>query len=99
MRYEDLLEDAAGGLVRMLEHLGVGTDAATVQRCVERHTFEKASKGRARGDLDPTSFFRKGVAGDWRNHFGEEERALFQKRAGHLLVSLGYEADGSWTQA
>ena len=59
-------------------------------------SFEKLSKGRTRGQEDPTSFFRKGIAGDWRNVFTEEDKVLFKKEAGDLLIKLGYEEDLDW---
>lgn len=40
--------------------------------------------------------FRRGVAGDWRNHLSEEHRHLFKSCAGDLLISLGYERDHGW---
>ena len=48
------------------------------------------------GEESTESFFRKGVAGDWRNHFTPELKALYKERVGDLLVELGYEADLSW---
>ena len=59
-------------------------------------SFKKLSKGRTRGQEDPTSFFRKGIAGDWRNVFTEQDKVLFKKEAGDLLIRLGYEKDDSW---
>ncbi len=35
-------------------------------------------------------FVRKGVAGDWRNHFQERHMAAFDKAAGEALEALGY---------
>jgi len=64
-----------------------------VRRCVSSASFEKLSRGRSRGQEDPTSFFRKGVAGEWRNVFTEEDGKIFEEEAGELLVRLGYEKD------
>jgi hypothetical protein len=59
-------------------------------------TFEKLSKGRTRGEEDPSSFFRKGVAGDWRDAFTDRDRRVFEREAGDLLTKLGYRGeDGS----
>ena len=55
---------------------------------------EKLSKGRSRGEEDPTSFFRKGVSGDWRSAFTERDEKTFEQEAGDLLVKLGYETGG-----
>ena len=59
-------------------------------------SFEKLSRGRTRGEEDATSFFRKGVAGDWKNTFTEGDKSIFKEAAGDLLVRLGYEKDAGW---
>ncbi|MBI4530371.1 MAG: hypothetical protein HY709_02515 [Candidatus Latescibacteria bacterium] len=43
-----------------------------------------------------TGTFRKGVIGDWRNHFSEEHKRVFKELAGQLLIDLGYERDDDW---
>lgn len=96
IRYEDLLVRPEEEIQRLLEFLGADADDKSVARCVEGASFEKLSKGRARGEEDPTSFFRKGVTGDWRDAFTERDRGIFKEEAGNLLVKLGYERDGSW---
>ena len=45
---------------------------------------------------DPSSFFRKGVVGDWRNVFTERDKYVFKEEAGDLLIKLGYEEDSDW---
>jgi hypothetical protein len=50
----------------------------------------RLSKGRKRGEEDPSSFFRKGVAGDWKHVFTQREREIFDREAGELLTRLGY---------
>ena len=57
-------------------------------------SFERLSKGRTRGEEDPTSFFRKGVAGDWRDAFTGRDRRVFEEEAGGLLQKLGYGENG-----
>ena len=52
---------------------------------------------RPKGQEDPTSHYRKGQPGDWRNHFTEEHVALFKERYPGLLVRLGYEPDENWS--
>jgi len=96
VRYEDLLEKPKEEVRRLLEFLGAEASEKTVKMCVNSASFEKLSKGRKRGQEDATSFFRKGVAGDWRNVFTEQDRLLFKKEAGVLLIELGYEKDDSW---
>lgn len=60
---------------------------------VYNHRFEKKTDGRTTGEENANSHYRKGVAGDWINHFTEEHMDYFNDRFGDLLVRLGYETD------
>ncbi|MCG8509160.1 MAG: sulfotransferase [Rhodospirillales bacterium] len=91
LRYEDLHADAGGVIRAMLEFLQVDASEDAVAACARGGSFEKLSGGRERGSEDNQSFFRKGVVGDWRNHFDDAATAVFQKHAGPMLDELGYE--------
>jgi hypothetical protein len=58
--------------------------------------FEAQTMGRKRGVEDTTSHYRKGVAGDWVNHFTPEHAEGFVARFGDLLIRLGYEEGSDW---
>jgi hypothetical protein len=58
--------------------------------------FEAQTKGRRAGAEDPHSHYRKGVAGDWVNHFTDEHVDAFKDRYGDLVVRLGYETTDDW---
>ncbi len=96
VRYEQIAEHPAQGLRGVLEWLGVGAGAELVEHLVNTHTFEQLSGGRSRGQEDATAEWRKGVSGDWRNHFTNEDKSMFKSIAGELLVELGYEQDLDW---
>jgi hypothetical protein len=92
-RYEDLLEDTAGNVQRLLvQQLGLRVSDARIREAVACNTRE-----RLRQALDRTfahnTFVRRGVAGDWRNHFGRDHARMFDDVAGETLVRLGYERD------
>lgn len=91
VRYEDLLENTESEVQRLLEFLGAPSNDKVVRRCVKKASFEKLSKGRQRGEEDSTSFYRKGIAGDWKNVFTERDEQVFMEEAGDLLIELGYE--------
>ncbi len=59
--------------------------------------FEKHAGGREKGKEDASSHYRRGVGGDWINHFEERHVALFKERWNELLLRLGYEEDPDWT--
>ncbi len=96
VRYEDLLVRPEEEMARLLDFLGSDSGAEAVKRCVDAASFERLSKGRKRGEEDAASFFRKGVAGDWKNVFTQRDREVFKEEAGALLVRLGYEKDDDW---
>ena len=52
-------------------------------------SFERLSGGRRRGKEVAGSHFRKGVVGDWREHFDEGGDRRFEAAAGPLRKDLG----------
>ena len=94
-RYEDLQREPEATLEGILLFLGVDASPSMVEACLEAGSFQRLSKGRNRGEEDRCSFFRKGVVGDWKNHFDEPSVRGFAGEAGLLLKELGYEGVGS----
>lgn len=90
VRYEDLLGDTCVWFSRIARHLGLDSSPSTIARIVEANSFERLSGGRSRGQADVDSFYRKGVAGDWRNHFSPLVAAAFYKE----LEGFDVELDG-----
>ncbi|MEW6667468.1 MAG: sulfotransferase [Thermodesulfobacteriota bacterium] len=88
--YEQLHMNPDRVIRSMLRFLHVDASDPMVGLCAGAGSFRTLSRGRVRGDEDPRSFFRKGVVGDWRNHFDEEAHRVFMDRAGSLLGELGY---------
>jgi hypothetical protein len=67
--------------------------AERVLGIVWENEFTKKADGREVGREDPRSHYRKGIPGDWRNHFNAEHVAYFDAHYGPLLRRLGYERD------
>ena len=67
-----------------------------VPAIVEQHDFAKKAGGRERGVEDRRNHYRKGVAGDWRNHFEPVHIDFFRRNYNDLLLKLGYETDPRW---
>src|SRR5439155_18779762 len=63
---------------------------------VRRNAFELKAGGRAPGVEDVHSHYRKGIAGDWVNHFEPAHKEYFNSMYGDLLERLGYETSSSW---
>jgi hypothetical protein len=95
VKYEDLLEKPEEEVKRLLRFLRADASEQTVRQCVSAASFERLSDGRKRGQ-EAASFFRKGVAGDWKNAFTEQNKKDFKAVAGDLLIMLGYEEDAGW---
>ncbi len=91
LRYEDLHTDPVNQTRAMLTFLGVEDSGAATEACLEAGSFQKLTEGRDRGEEDKQSFFRKGVIGDWQNHFDDSNLAAYKQAAGDLPAKLGYE--------
>lgn len=90
IRYKDLLVDPIETLGQLVSEMGIESSKEQIKNCLESASFEKLSKGRKSGEEDKRSFYRKGVAGDWQNHFEEEDLEAFNKIAGRMMTRLGY---------
>ena len=96
VRYEDLSRDTAGELRRIeLGLTGKHLSPREASAIAQEFSFERQA-GRRAGEEDRRSFLRKGVVGDWRNHFSPEAREVFDRCAGEELILLGYERDRTW---
>lgn len=95
VRYEEAKHQPAVMLQKMVDRVGGNPSPDAIRDVIERHSFEKIS-GRKTGNAVPNAFLRKGIVGDWKNHFSKETAELFDHYAGDQLIELGYERDRSW---
>ncbi len=94
VRMEALVSDPAEQWRRMLEHWQLldRLPDGYLEELLRTHSFDRmAGGGRKVGEEDEKSHYRKGIAGDWRNHLSEDHLKLFRKRYGDLVERLGYE--------
>ena len=89
IRYEDLLRNTPDSLRRILGLLGARREDRIIERCIQASSFERVSN-RRQGEEDSGSFFRKGVAGDWKGVFTERDREIYEELAGEQLIEMGY---------
>jgi hypothetical protein len=93
VRFEDLIGPQGGGdadrqreaIESVADHLDVSLSTAERDHVAE-NTFSTGS-----------STFRKGLIGDWRNHFTPDHVSAFKREANEWLVELGYEDGPDWT--
>lgn len=96
LKYEDLLADPVGELRKAIEHVSpIPANDRLLRRSVDHFSMESIT-GRAPGNADNNAFVRKGISGDWRNHFTRELASVFARHAGDLLIQLGYERNHDW---
>lgn len=91
LAYENLREDPVSHMKAVAKHFELPLDDADIVEMVEAHSFQKLSGGRKQGSDDGKSFFRKGVSGDWRNHFTPQLDALYTGICGELDAEMGWE--------
>ena len=92
--------------VRAAESLGGGRislpgapkrlPAERILGIVWENDFSRKAGGRERGREEPRSHYRKGVSGDWRNHFKAQHVAYFEEHYGDVLQKLSYEDGSGW---
>ena len=79
------------------DHWGLDVAPPLLEEAVQRHSFSILAGGRAPGQEDRGSHYRKGVAGDWRNHFTVELARRFEHLYGDMLLLAGYETKKGWS--
>jgi hypothetical protein len=80
---------------RIFSFFDIHMPPEVLQAVLEDHSFE-AKAGRKQGQEDKSSHYRKGIAGDWKNHFNEQILPYFKEVTGDLVVRLKYESDNHW---
>jgi hypothetical protein len=91
LRYEEMLADPRGALARTAEHFRLGATPEELDTIVERHSFRRVADGRTQGQQSDSSFFRKGIAGDWKNQFTPRLVDIYEERMHDFLEETGYE--------
>jgi hypothetical protein len=93
IRYSDLYKKPVSSLNKILRHLGVPLNKKRVATALKHFSFEKLTGGRKSGQEQATGFFRKGVIGDYQNHFDWLDRLIFRHFAKQEMQELGYKID------
>lgn len=96
IQYEQFLADPAREIGALIFKIfGENLDRSYLDCVVSRFTRAKFSAS-LDAAFSHNTFVRKGVAGDWRNHFSEKNVSAFKSIAGDALIDLGYESDKKW---
>jgi len=96
IRYEDLVQEPYAIMTKVASLFELDDSPQTIQTIVDNHKFEQLSGGRKEGQQSKNSFFRKGIVGDWSNHFTPPIKTKYKHLIGDFLVEFGYECDYDW---
>ncbi|XP_054850092.1 sulfotransferase 2B1-like [Eublepharis macularius] len=101
LTYDELLQNLQGSVLRICQFLGKDLDASAVDSVVANASFETMKSNKMVNyslipddvmDQKVSPFFRKGISGDWKNHFTPEQSAAFH----HLYQEKMKEVDISF---
>lgn len=102
VRMEDVTADPYEQIHEIAEFLGLvtvgGLSRDELATIVVKNDFS-AKAGRPKGEEDVRSHYRKGVPGDWKEHFEPRHVDYFKEHYNRLLLSLGYESEPDWGPA
>ena len=87
--YERLQKNRITQIATLFHFAGLQFEDALVAEIVKRTDIEIVPN-RHKG---PTLHVRKGVLGDWRKHFSDDETALFKDMVGNICERVGYRLD------
>lgn len=90
IRYEDLLNDPVPTLQRVFMFCGVGDEERVASDVASRCSFSAFTNGRANGQEERGQFYRKGIAGDWKNHLDPNEVRGWCTGIADLMDRFGY---------
>lgn len=88
-RYEMIARDHRAFLGELFEYLEIRIPEGKFSRLCDDVSFSKKA-GREQGEENKMAHYRKGVEGDWKNHFTPEIQEYFDQKVGPLVEELGY---------
>ncbi len=99
VKYESLLSNTVDEVKKVIRFLDIQIDDGKIRESIAFNSFSKKS-GRNQGEEDKSSFYRKGISGDWKNYFDEEMKTHFKASLdgqwNRLLIEMGYESNVDW---
>jgi hypothetical protein len=96
LRYEELLNNPEIELSKIARHCSLDDSPTKIQEIVKINSFNNLSGGRDKGNESSNSFLRKGIMGDWKNHFTPMLKDIYKEKISDFLVKFNYERDLSW---
>lgn len=96
LKYEDLLDNPVDIFKDILLYFNINLN----DRQINTTILESSGKLRKSYAISlmpgEKSTKRKGVIGEWKRELNKNQKELFRKKAGLLLIELGYEDNLNW---
>ena len=97
LRYEDLLNNSFGEMIRLWKFLGVKkNDKALSKKIKTEMESNPDEEWQSKRNEDIASFLPKGQAGNWQRLFTAKDKSIFKEVAGEMLIKWNYEKDMGW---
>ncbi len=95
LRYEDMLEDSLTTFTKAAKFLQLNVSDELIQKALEHTRFEKLKHyedtvGFLHKPAKLKNFFRKGIAGDWKNRLTERQISKVVQDHGETMYKHGY---------
>ena len=98
IKYEDMKKDLSGSVQQIAEFIGCTITKEELEAVVKQSEFESMKSNpltnyswKSEGLDKP--FMRKGMVGDWKNHFSDEESAMFDTLYTDRMKESGLDFD------
>lgn len=69
--FEEHHTDPVASVRRIVQFLGLNDSEEIIESMVAANTFERLTGGRSRGEESNDTVFRRGLVGEWREHFSD----------------------------
>ena len=90
-RFEDMvnINRQSAVFTELFSHCLIPLDTDETRNLLDKYHFKRMQKMEKDKNSD-VSHYRKGVPGDWKEHFDEDVKKIFNEVAGNLINDLGY---------
>ena len=91
-----MLENPVDSMTTIAKLFNLDHSKQKIEQIVEQHSFKNMSGGRTRGEGADSQFARKGISGDWKNHFTPQLREQYGAVISDFLIETSDESDDAW---
>jgi protein-tyrosine sulfotransferase len=92
IKYEDIVNNTMATMEKLFGFLGL--DMISAEEMLGFYRNERPENHPPNIEIGKPLY--KGAIGKWKKEMTEDEKRLFKKMAGDVLIDLGYEKDFSW---